>query len=148
MLVPLFEASLEKMRMNIRIDFTPQYQFLPQNSNIGQASKDNFYTHLTQTQLEIPNNDKTETKSKKRPSHQIKEAADNLPLLEVGLSVQSRGLDVAQAVGVTGAQQQNVGREDLVTSQPNEVPHPHLLPVLLHIASIRSARTMRGQMTG
>lgn len=87
-------------------------------------------------------------KSKERPSHQIKEAADDLPLLEVGLSVQRGGLDVAQTVGVTGAQEQNIGREDLVTSQPNEVSHPHLLPVLLHIASIRSARKIRGQMAG
>lgn len=82
---------------------------------------------------------------KERPPHQVKEAADDLPLLEVGLSVQCGGLDVAQAVGVTGAQQQNVGGEDLVTSQPDEVSHPHLLPVPLHIPSLRSARTMRGQ---
>lgn len=93
----------------------------------------------------MTNNDTMETKNKERPPHQVKEAADNLPLLEVGLSVQCGGLDVAQAVGVTGAQQQNVGGEDLVTSQPDEVSHPHLLPILLHIASIRSARTMRGQ---
>lgn len=78
-----------------------------------------------------------------QPTHQVKEAADDLPLLQVGLSVQRGRLDVAQPVGVTGAQQQNVGREDLVTPEPDEVSHPHLLPVLLHIASIRSARTMR-----
>lgn len=89
-----------------------------------------------------------DTKSKQRPPHQVKEAADDLPLLEVGLSVQGGGLDVAQAVGVTGAQQQNVGGEDLVTSQTDEVSHPHLLPVLLHIASFRSARTMREQTAG
>lgn len=94
------------------------------------------------------NYDKMETKSKEQPSHQVEEAADDLPLLEVGLSVQCGGLDVAQPVGVTGAQQQDVGGEDLVTSQPDEVSHPHLLPVLLHIASLRSARTMRGQTAG
>lgn len=86
-----------------------------------------------------------QTKSKQRSSHQVEEAADDLPLLEVGLSVQCGGLDVTQAVGVTGAQQQHVSREDLVTSQPDEVSHPHLLPVLLHIASLGSVRTMRGR---
>lgn len=89
-----------------------------------------------------------ETKIDKHPSHQVKEAADDLPLLEVGLSVQCGGLDVAQTVRVTGAQQQNISREDLVTSQPDEVSHPHLLPVLLHIASFHSARTMRRQTVG
>lgn len=81
-------------------------------------------------------------------SHQVVEAADDLPLLEVGLSIQCGRLDVAEAVRVTGAQQQHVGREDLVTSQPDEVSHPNLLPVLLHIASLRSARTTRGQTAG
>lgn len=90
----------------------------------------------------------TDTNCKQRLSHQVKEAADDLPLLEVGLSVQRGGLDVAQAVGVTGAQQQDVGGQDLVASQPDEVSHPHLLPVLLHIASFRSARTMRDEPAG
>lgn len=74
---------------------------------------------------------------------QFKEAADDLPLLEVGLSIQCGGLNVAQAVRVTGAQQQNISREDLVTSQLDEVSHPHLLPVLLHIAPLCSAITIQ-----
>lgn len=112
---------------------------------VSAKQKLKFYPPLTLNPICVSNNDTTETKSKELPPHQVKEAADDLPLLEVGLPVQRGGLDVAQAVGVTGAQQQNVGREDLVTSEPDEVSHPHLLPVLLHIASIRSARTMRGQ---
>lgn len=118
--------------------------FCPQRSSIGQT-KTKILPSSNTDPICVSNNDTTETKSKDLPPHQVKEAADDLPLLEVGLPVQRGGLDVAQAVGVTGAQQQNVGREDLVTSEPDEVSHPHLLPVLLHIASIRSARTMRGQ---
>lgn len=90
----------------------------------------------------------TRTRCEEHPSHQVVEAADHLPLLEVGLSVQRGGLDVAQAVGVAGAQQQHVSGEDLVTSQPDEVSHPHLLPVFLHIASLCSSTTIRGQMSG
>lgn len=86
--------------------------------------------------------------SEEHPSHQVVEAADHLPLLQVGLSIQRGGLDVAQAVGVAGAQQQHVGGEELVASQPDEVSHPHLLPVLLHIASLCSDRTIRGRTAG
>lgn len=75
-----------------------------------------------------------------RLSHQVKEAADDLPLFEVGLSIQCGGLNVAQTVWVTGAQQQDVSGEDLITSQPDEVSHPHLFPVLLHIASLHSVK--------
>ena len=89
-----------------------------------------------------------ETTGKEQLPHQVVEAADNLSLLEVGLPVQCGRLDVAQPVGVAGAQQQDVGGEDLVASQPDEVSHPHLLPVLLHIASLHSAGTMRGQTAG
>lgn len=69
-------------------------------------------------------------------SHQVEEAADHLPLLQVGLAIQRSRLDVAEAVGVARAQQQHVGWEDLVAAQLDEVSHPHFLPELLHITSI------------
>lgn len=73
-------------------------------------------------------------------SHQVEEAADHLPLLQVGLAVQRGRLDVTEAVGVAGAQQQHIGWEDLVAAQLDEVSHPHLLPKLFHVASIRPGR--------
>lgn len=74
-------------------------------------------------------------------SHQVIEAADNLPLLEVGLAVQCGRFDVAQAVWVTGAQQQHVGRKDLIAPQPDKVSHVHLFPVYLHVPPLCSATT-------
>lgn len=66
----------------------------------------------------------TRQKEKNQLCHQVKETADNLPLLQIRLSVQRGRLYVAQAVRIAGAEQQNVGRQDLVTSQPDEVSHP------------------------
>lgn len=91
-----------------------------------------------------------EGKRKQKPggrfnSHRVADSRHSCPLLQVGLSIQGGGLDVAQAVGVAGAQQQHVSGEDLVASQPDEVSHPHLLPVLLHIASLCSGGTIRGR---
>lgn len=85
----------------------------------------------------LASNYKTE---KKKLCHQVKETADNLPLFQIGLSVQCGSFYVAQAVRIAGAEQQNVGRQDFITSQPDEVSHPRLLPVLLHIAPLRSAK--------
>lgn len=91
----------------------------------------------------------TTSDSKRRyGSHQVEEAADHLPLLQVGLPVQRGRLDVTQAVRVAGAQQQDVSGQNLVTSQPDEVSHPHLLPELLHVASVRPSTTPRGQTAG
>lgn len=69
-------------------------------------------------------------------SHQVKEAADHLPLLQVGLAVQCGRLNVAQVVRVARAQQQHISWENFVAAQFDEVPHLHLLPKLLHVTSI------------
>lgn len=68
--------------------------------------------------------------------HQVNEASDHVPLLQVGLAVQRGRLDVAQAVRIAGAEQQHVGRHDLVAAQPDEVSHADLLPVLLQVAPL------------
>ena len=70
----------------------------------------------------------------------MEEAADHLSLLQVGLSVQRGGLDVTQAVGVAGAEQEHVRGQDLVAAQPDEVSDPDLLPEPLQVAPLRSAR--------
>lgn len=66
-------------------------------------------------------------------THQVDEAAYHLPLFKVGLSIQCGRLNVTQAVRVTGAQQQNVCRQDLIAAQTDEVSDSNLLPVFLHI---------------
>lgn len=59
--------------------------------------------------------------------------SDQLSLFEVGLPVQVGRLDVADAVGVRGVQQQHVCRDDLITGQTDKVPHMDILPTLVHI---------------
>lgn len=66
-------------------------------------------------------------------THQVDEAAHHLPLFKVGLSIQRGRLDVTQAVRVTGAEQQNVSRQNLIATQTDEISNPNLLPVFLHI---------------
>lgn len=68
-----------------------------------------------------------------RITYQLREATDHLPPLQVGLSVQVRSLDMAQAVRVTGRQQQNVRRYDLIAAKVDEVAHSDFFPVSIHI---------------
>lgn len=66
-------------------------------------------------------------------TYKLREAADHLPPLQVGLSVQVGGLDVAQPVGVTGGEQQNVRREDFVAAKTHKVSHVDFFPESVHV---------------
>lgn len=66
-------------------------------------------------------------------TYKLREATDHLPSLQVGLSIQVSSLDVAQPIRVTGGQQQNVRRYDLIAVKTDKVAHSDLFPVSNHI---------------
>lgn len=68
-----------------------------------------------------------------RVTYKLWEAADHLPSLQVGLSIQVGSLNVAQAIRVTGGQQQNVRRDDLIAAKTHKISHTDFFPESVHI---------------
>jgi hypothetical protein len=66
-------------------------------------------------------------------TYKLREATDHLSSLQVGLSVQVGGLNVAQPIGVTGGQEQNVRRDDLIAAKTHKVSHVDFFPESVHV---------------
>lgn len=71
--------------------------------------------------------------SKYQVTYELWEATDHLPSLQVGLSIQIGSLDVAQSIRVTGGQQQNVRRDDLIAAETHKISHSDFFPESIHI---------------
>jgi len=57
-------------------------------------------------------------------------------LFQVVLAVNVRRVNVTYALSVTGPQQYDVGRNDLITGQMNDVTNMDVLPLLLNVTSL------------
>ena len=66
-------------------------------------------------------------------TYKLGEASDHLAPFQVGLSIQVGCLDVAQPVGVTGVEQQDVCRDDLVAAKTHKVSHADFFPESVHV---------------
>lgn len=75
-------------------------------------------------------------------TYKLGEASDHLAPFQVGLPIQVGRLDVAQPIRVTGGEQQDVCRDDLIAAKTHKVSHADFFPESVHVLLLFPGKEM------